>query len=111
MTLQGRSSDRPFLIAKPQSFCRTRPREQADSDGNGLGDACCCVLPIRGNVDYDAIDISDLVHSVYYMFNGGPVSPAGPIHSKKYFRGQRQLLPLPSDGELLATPLCIAVTP
>ena len=35
----------------------------------------CCLPPIRGNVDYDAldqIDISDLVYTVDYMFNGGP---------------------------------------
>lgn len=35
----------------------------------------CCILPIRGNVDYDpsdVIDISDLVYLVDYMFNAGP---------------------------------------
>ncbi len=35
----------------------------------------CCMPPIRGNVDYDpgdAIDISDLVYLIDYMFNGGP---------------------------------------
>ncbi len=35
----------------------------------------CCMPPIRGNVDYDggdAIDISDLVYTVDYMFTGGP---------------------------------------
>ena len=35
----------------------------------------CCIPPIRGNVDYDggdAIDISDLVYLVDYMFSGGP---------------------------------------
>lgn len=35
----------------------------------------CCIPPMRGNVDYDsgdAIDISDLVYLVDYMFTGGP---------------------------------------
>jgi len=35
----------------------------------------CCLPPIRGNVDLDsgdAIDISDLVYLVDYMFNAGP---------------------------------------
>ncbi len=38
----------------------------------------CCIPPLRGNVDYDpsvAIDISDLVYLVDYMFTGGPVPP------------------------------------
>ena len=38
------------------------------------GGGTCCMPPIRGNVDYDvgdAIDISDLVYLVDYMFTGG----------------------------------------
>jgi len=38
----------------------------------------CCIPPIRGNVDYDpgdAVDISDLVYLVDYMFTGGPPPP------------------------------------
>ena len=38
----------------------------------------CCLPPIRGNVDYDpgdAVDISDLVYLVDYMFNSGPEPP------------------------------------
>lgn len=36
----------------------------------------CCLRPIRGNIDYDygdAVDISDLVYLVDFMFNAGPV--------------------------------------
>ena len=39
------------------------------------GDGTCCLGAIRGNVDMDpgdAIDISDLVYLVDYMFTGGP---------------------------------------
>ena len=46
---------------------------QEDSNGDGIGDACCCIA--RGNVNGDpagSIDISDLVYLVDYMFNGGP---------------------------------------
>ena len=38
----------------------------------------CCMGAIRGNVDYDvgdAIDISDLVYLVDFMFTGGPPPP------------------------------------
>ncbi|MDH3891533.1 MAG: thrombospondin type 3 repeat-containing protein [candidate division Zixibacteria bacterium] len=51
--------------------------EQEDSDGDGVGDACCC-LGIRANTDFDPddiIDISDLVYLVDYMFTGGPAPP------------------------------------
>jgi hypothetical protein len=40
-----------------------------------MAEPTCCVQPIRGNVDNDpgdAIDISDLVFLVDYMFTGGP---------------------------------------
>jgi len=44
----------------------------------GGNDTTCCMPLIRGNVDYDAgdaIDISDLVYLVDYMFTGGPEPP------------------------------------
>lgn len=47
--------------------------DQADTDGDGVGDACCC-LGIRGNVDGDAEDlvgIVDLTALVSYLFGGG----------------------------------------
>ncbi len=40
-----------------------------------IDDPCSCCIGIRGNVDNDSsdvIDISDLVHLVDFMFNGGP---------------------------------------
>ena len=51
----------------------TANADQADTDSDGVGDACCC-NGIRGNIDSDpadAIDISDLVYLVDYMFSGG----------------------------------------
>jgi hypothetical protein len=51
--------------------------DQADADGDGIGDLCdlgCCI-GIRGNIDDDpgqSIDISDLVYLVDFMFNSGP---------------------------------------
>jgi hypothetical protein len=45
------------------------------------GSSTCCVSPMRGNVDNDggdAIDISDLVYLVDYMFVGGPAPVCWP---------------------------------
>lgn len=42
--------------------------------GSGGNDSCC-IVPIRGNVDFDLgdnVDISDLVYLVDFMFVGGP---------------------------------------
>jgi len=39
---------------------------------------CCCVEPIRGNVDgdgSDAVNVADLTYLVDYLFRGGPPSP------------------------------------
>ncbi|UCC45606.1 MAG: VCBS repeat-containing protein [Candidatus Zixiibacteriota bacterium] len=44
--------------------------EQADSDDNGIGDACCCV-DITGNTDDDpdgVVDIGDLTTLIDYLF-------------------------------------------
>ncbi|MGH8015232.1 MAG: S8 family serine peptidase, partial [Candidatus Zixiibacteriota bacterium] len=54
---------------------------QEDQDGNGIGNACCCV-GIRGDLNGDGIDanIQDLTFAVDKIFRGGP--PAGcPIES------------------------------
>ena len=44
---------------------------QEDGDLDGVGDVCDCM--IRGDINHDGIlaDISDLVHLVGYMFQGG----------------------------------------
>ena len=55
--------------------------DQADSNGNGVGDVCdigCCIGTIRGNIDMDPLDeitITDLVYLVNYMFQEGPAPP------------------------------------
>jgi len=47
---------------------------QEDTDNDGIGDACCCV--IRGDVDHNGVrDISDLTYYVDFMFGGGPGAP------------------------------------
>jgi len=44
--------------------------DQTDSDGNGIGDACQFVC---GDADGDrAINVSDAVHIINYVFKGGP---------------------------------------
>lgn len=51
--------------------------DQTDTDGDGIGDACCC-LGIRGNVDgdpQDVINIGDLTYLVKYLFGNGGVPP------------------------------------
>jgi hypothetical protein len=42
------------------------------------GSPTCCILPIRGNVNYDpadAVNIADLTFLVAYLFGGGAVPP------------------------------------
>jgi len=46
---------------------------QADTDGDGVGDVCCCF--VSGDINHDGSsvpDIADLVYLVAYMFSGGP---------------------------------------
>ncbi|MFH1687597.1 MAG: hypothetical protein ABIE70_08775 [bacterium] len=56
--------------------------DQADSDFDGIGDACdyydCC--RIMGDANHDGVgpDVADLVYLVNYMFNGGPPPPCPP---------------------------------
>ncbi len=54
--------------------------EQADTDGDGVGDACCC--QVRGDVDDTSgaggpVDVADLTFLIAYLFQGGP-SPSCP---------------------------------
>ena len=49
--------------------------DQADSDNDGVGDACCCA-GVRGNVNYSGIvDLSDLSALVSYLTGGGYALP------------------------------------
>ena len=48
-----------------------------DTDGDGIGDACCCVN--RGNVDGEGgINVADLTYLVDYLFFEGPAPPPCP---------------------------------
>jgi hypothetical protein len=48
--------------------------DQADTDSNGVGDACCCID--RGNADGDGgINVVDLTYLVDYLFFEGPSPP------------------------------------
>ena len=90
---------REHMVPQPTGACCLGPEgedcfimgEQAciDAGGTYKGDdvpcdpnPClgCCIPPLRGNVDYDpadATDISDLVYLVDYMFTGGPAPECG----------------------------------
>lgn len=49
--------------------------DQMDSNGDGVGDACCCVVS-TGNVDDDAgVDISDLTFLIDHLFINFPSLP------------------------------------
>ncbi|MFQ5453228.1 MAG: choice-of-anchor L domain-containing protein, partial [Candidatus Zixiibacteriota bacterium] len=64
-------------IDDPDDNCPyTYNPNQEDTDGDGVGDACCCIS-IRGNVDGsndNQIDIEDIVYLIDYAFN----NPSGP---------------------------------
>ena len=48
--------------------------DQADTDGDGVGDACCCID--RGNADGDdGINVADLIYLVDFLFFGGSTPP------------------------------------
>ncbi len=53
--------------------------DQADTDGDGVGDSCCCVL--RGDVNNmvgstgEEIDVSDLTYLIAFLYTGGPPAP------------------------------------
>ncbi len=51
--------------------------DQTDTDGDGIGDACCCI--VRGDAlhDNELILVNDLVYLVNYVFKSGP-PPACP---------------------------------
>ena len=76
------TSGAAYITGMTESFDFPKFNNPYQGTFQGSGDAFvtklsedCCILPIRGNVDYDpgdVIDISDLVHMVDYMFNGGP---------------------------------------
>jgi hypothetical protein len=47
---------------------------QEDTDGDGIGDACCCLA--RGNTDSDGgINVADLTYLVDFLFFGGDTPP------------------------------------
>ena len=62
------------LIPDPCDICPNAYNpDQTDSDGNGTGDACCCI-GMRGNIDEDLdniIDVVDLVYFVDFQFRNG----------------------------------------
>lgn len=47
--------------------------DQLDTDGDGIGDVCCCVL--SGDLDQaGGVDVADLTFLADFLFGGGPVS-------------------------------------
>ena len=65
------------VIAGFDNCYQTYNPDQADTDADGLGDACCC-LGARGNVNGDASeepDVSDVTYLVAFQFKHGPLPP------------------------------------
>ena len=57
--------------------------DQADTDGDGTGDACCCIGR-HGNANgdtFDYVNISDISYLVDYLF-GIPLGPLSPCPSE-----------------------------
>jgi hypothetical protein len=78
----GNDVDNDLICAADDNCVDIPNPDQEDTDGDGVGNACCCVT-IRGNVDSDTgdvIDISDLVYLVDYMFSGG-LQPGCPMEA------------------------------
>ncbi len=72
--LQGTVGQTSVGVGSSASFGLQHGYWQDFTSGGGT----CCMGSIRGNVDYDvgdAIDISDLVYLVDFMFSGGPPPP------------------------------------
>lgn len=61
-----------FSTCQPDNCPDTPNPDQSDTNGDGVGDACCCVE--RGDIDGNGSgpDIADLVYLVAYMFASGP---------------------------------------
>jgi hypothetical protein len=60
-------------IINAQDNCPDLPNpDQTDTDGDGIGDACCCDLRGDVNGSGNGPDISDLIFMSTYMFQGGP---------------------------------------
>lgn len=67
------------LCAGVDNCPRNYNPDQTDSDCDGHGDDCECMQPITGNVDYDSLDVIDVVDYVYlysYQFQDGPAPPS-----------------------------------
>ena len=78
----GLTSTTQVSCAKPAGFaldssdnCPDRPNpSQADANGDGIGDACCCI-GFRGDINDDGEDgtVLDLTYLIDRIFRGGPI--------------------------------------
>ena len=72
----GSTSDLENVVAVAKTWITTRGRDLDDANDDGIPDGCNhpCIKPLRGNVDYDALDkinVVDLTYLVAYLFGGG----------------------------------------